>query len=103
MATPAPSHLHRLLPGALLLTLLLYLGGGVLAAGHLHLETDGVALDHACEICLLAAATTAAPGSGVAVVAVVAGGLLLPVPFSPFRAPLRCSPPPARAPPSLLN
>lgn len=93
-------HTRRLPLLGLLLSLLLYVGGGLLAAGHLHDEATEAA-DHSCATCLLAAATVAAVGAALLSLAVVTahvlpdGVQLRPVFTTLFR-------PRARAPPALL-
>ncbi len=84
----------------LLLSLLLYVGGGVLAAGHLH--HDGVEVaDHACATCLLAAATVAAVGAVSLLLPVIAIKTLSDVALR-RRAFTVAHRPRARAPPALL-
>jgi hypothetical protein len=86
---------------ALLLALLLYLGGGALAAGHIH-EAPAPA-DHPCDTCLLATSPALAATAAALVPANTAGCDLLPLPASCLLPPAPHRRPQGRAPPPRLN
>ncbi len=95
----AISRSRRLPLLGLLLSLLLHVGSGALAAGHLHDEVGPP--DHPCTVCLLAAATTAAAApSLLPPVLAAATACFHPDQFSPPS--LVAALPRARAPPALL-
>lgn len=99
MISPLPLHRRRQPLLGLLLTLLLYVGCGAMAAGHLH--EDAHSVDHNCATCLLSAQTVAAVDTGAAHIDLV----LAPVPLEAqptLRAVSPLAQPRARAPPVFL-